>query len=167
MSNLERELCRKIYEEFKDRLHWYVQKRFYWMNSEDLFDIEQDTWRKLMENIDVVGLLEPPEQLNWLVEVCHNQAVSLLRKYGRIVDKDSEIMEQLLDAKNIISVEDEVIDKIMLEELMKNLSKEDRKILYRNAFSLKNEKRSNAEICKVYRIKQKLRKMWKDNDWNA
>ncbi len=169
MNNLERQLCEKIYEHHKERVKWYACKWLYWLNQEDIHDIIQDTWRKLVENIDVVGVLSSPEQFNWLVTVCHNQAVSLVRKQRRVIEQDSETIENLLNAKKAISVEKEVLDKVMLEELLQKLSKEDRAFLYLSEFSSEQEERNrtNAERCKMYRLKRKIKKIFKENGWEG
>ncbi len=153
----------------KPRVNWYMWKWFSWLNPEDVHDIMQDTWGKLMENISVVGVMSQQEQFNWLVKVCHNQAVSFLRKQDKMIDQDSETMERLLEARRVISLEDEVMDRIMLEELIQKLSKEDRKILYSSEFCSEKKKKNqtNAETCKIYRVKQKLRKLWKEGDWDV
>ena len=169
MSHNRCELCRRIYEENKERLNWYMWKWFSWLNREDIHDILQDTWEKLMENIDTVGELEPSEQFKWLATVCHNQAISFLRKQGRIVEQDSETIGRLLDAKKAISLEDEVIERVMLKELLDKLSEEDRKILFMSEFSKRKGKKNqtNAETCKLYRVKKKLKKLLREGDWRV
>ena len=164
MEDFQRELCRKIYEDYKERLHWYMCRYFSWMNLEDMYDIQQETWRKLLENIETVGALSEAERFHWLATVCHNEAISFFRKENRVVAKDSEIMEQLLKAEKVISLEEKVIERVMLEELWQKLSNNDKKIFYKSEFSPKDDKQkcSNAEKCKAYRVRKKMRALWKE-----
>lgn len=168
MNHQENQICNEIYEMYRERLNWYMRKTFPRMNPEDWHDVQQDVWQKLSEHIALVQTLSPPEQFEWLTKVCRNQAVSLVRKQKRLVDTDIEIMEKLQDSTKTKNLEDEVVIKMMFEELLKKLPEKDREFLLKNELSKsKNKrKRNNAEACKLYRIKQKLRKLWKDGGWD-
>ncbi len=164
MTDLERELCMKIYNAYKERLQWYVRKWLYWLKTEDAHDIQQDTWRKLVEHINEVGEMSPSGQFNWLTTVCHNTAVSFVRKEKKMVSEDRETLERLLEAKKVISLEEEIVDKVLLQEILEKISEDDRKTLYMSEFSSAKRKKNNAETCKTYRVKQKIRKLWKEGD---
>lgn len=168
MSQQERELCMKLYKQYKERLKWYMWNWFSWLNEEDVHDILQDTWKELNEKISMVSEMDGVHQFNWLLTVCHNKTVSFLRKEGKFADMDDAQVSATLEARREITLEDEIIRKIMLEELLKELTDEERKILFLSMCGRpdKKAKQSNAITCKIYRIRQKLKNKWKKGGWD-
>ena len=163
MNYQECKICNRIYFENQDRLNWYLIKRFPDLNPEDMRDILQETWHKLSKNIDEVAERKPDEQTFWLMKVSHNEVISLLRKQKLDKNKMAEFQERLMESKQKVSVEDEVVDKITAQEMLQKLTTEEIRILLDKMenSSDKKARKSNAENCKTYRIIQRLRKKLK------
>lgn len=170
MNKKETEICLRIYERNKERLNWYMWKYFGTMDREDVHDVLQDTWKILGQNISQVGTWEEARLVVWLTKVCRNRAVSLLRARKNLVNPEEPFRMDLLEVEGSASVEDEVISKLMAEALLSELTKEERSILLKGstlAPSQTGRPKSNAEICKAYRLRKKLKKLWKEGGWDG
>lgn len=168
MTDQEKEVCNKIYEENKERLKWYMWKNFPWMNREDIHDVMQETWHKLSKNIAIVGKRDATAQSYWLMKVCHNEAVSFLRKKGSYMHRENEYQQKILESKNSISMEDKVVDKLVTETLLKSMTEEDKQFFLGDANqSEKQVPKSNAENCKTYRARKKLKQRWREGGWDG
>lgn len=168
MNKREREICIQIYETNKERLNWYMWKYFSWMNPEDVHDVMQETWGILGRNIHEVADWSEPKQWVWLMTVCHNLAVSVQRRQSRFVDWNLVLQEQLTDFGQTFLLEDEVIDKVMAETLLSGLTREERLVLLQKYCShpvCEEKSDNNVRNCKRYRLRKKLKKLWKDDGW--
>ena len=160
MNKREQRMCEQIYEENKSKVLWYLRKNFSCLSESDQFDIMQEVWIALSENIDKVAKRDKDEQGAWLMTVTNSKVMTLFRANTRDVKLEDRC--QNMRAADVYSdpVDDIVVEKILAEGVLKKLSIEEKRTLFEDYVNpIPKEKeaaRSNAEICKSYRARKKL-----------
>lgn len=166
MDMHQRQLCQKIYEENVERIRWYLWRKFEWLNPEDVHDIMQEVWKVLSEDIEDVGAWPPVAQYKWLETVAHNKVISLMRRGTKAEEIEEDMQLEYSRTTNTNSAEESAIEKVTAETILGKLSDEDKKTIfnsYLQSDTSKNpKKKNNADVCKLYRAKKKLKKAMKE-----
>lgn len=169
MNTKEKSICQKIYEENHKKINWYIWKHYAWLNEEDRYDIMQDLWKALCQNITNVSARTEGGQWAWLVTVIDNNVVSLLRKNGRDEKLEEKIQFRMKNMSEDKTIENKVVDKILAEKILDKLSTEEKRILFEKHLhkpsqyeNRTSKTQGNALTCKVYRTRKKLEKHMKE-----
>lgn len=162
----QRQMCQKIYEENVERIRWYLWRKFEWLNPEDAHDIMQDVWKVLSEDIEEVGDWPPVAQYKWLETVAHNKVINLMRRGTKAAEIEEGMQLEYSHTKNTHSAEEAAIEKVTAETILEKLSDEDKKTIFNSYLQSDTpktlKKKNNAEVCKLYRAKKKLKKAMKE-----
>lgn len=161
MEKYEETICLKIYEENEMRLSWYLRKKCMWLNEEDIYDVMQEVWKALSENIQKVGMWDGGSQWKWLASVAYKQAAYYARKNSTKEKLIGRMQEEELHPAKVLTVEEVVIQKITAENIMKKLSRKEKEVLFGDLLETDDSKRKqkgNAAACKSYRARKKLEK---------
>ncbi|NCB93073.1 MAG: sigma-70 family RNA polymerase sigma factor [Clostridia bacterium] len=168
MNTKEKKECEKIYEENKERLKWFLLKHYGWMDNDDIFDIMQETWKSLSENIKKVSPWEEKSQFAWLVTVAKNRAIDMMR-YSDRKNKLDEKVQNLYDTEYRTPqnpVQDIAVERATALDIMSKLSRKEREALFGEDSNVPTsdakEVRDNSSVCKTYRARKKLRKHMKE-----
>lgn len=160
MNKREKKMCEQIYEENKSRVLWYLRKNFSCLSESDQFDVMQDVWIALSENIDKLVKRDKDEQGAWIMTVTNSKVMTLFRANTRDVKLEDKCLNLGQGTVYSEPVDDIVVEKILAEGVLKKLSIQDKRTLFEDYVNpVPKEKeviRSNAEICKSYRARKKL-----------
>ena len=103
---------REIVNRWEPRLYYYLRRIV--ENENDVWDILQETWLAVFQNIR--KLQHPLKFPAWLYQISHNKAVSLLRKENRYVQmKVEQIADYRENNNRIIAVKErpELVHKLL------------------------------------------------------
>ena len=106
---------REIVNRWEPRLYYYLRRIV--ENENDVWDILQETWLVVFQNIR--KLQEPLKFPTWLYKIGHNKAVNLLRKENRYIQmKEEQAKDYRENDNSVINVKEraEVVHK-MLDKL--------------------------------------------------
>ncbi len=157
MKKREAELCERIYRSFRRKVWGFLWKYFPGIRGQDALDVMQEVWAALGKNVGSVKKKSDSEILSWLFTVTRNAAVDWIRKNSRKYQWETGEKEWLewFAAKSYLP--EDILDKIMAEEILKELSQEDLLFLEDEFMSRKEKrKQTNAETCRIYRIRKRL-----------
>ena len=167
MNKHQQEICQYIYEEQKQSIYWYLRTHFGWLGDEDVHDVMSEVWLAMCQNVDRLSQLDEIAQRKYLFRVAHNQAVN----FQRYDERNKSLMEKI-DQDTVTfpiysdSVENMAMERISAQSVIDKLTQKDKKVLFRHYLSLSNLEskttKSNADICKDYRVRQKLVKMMRE-----
>lgn len=169
MTGKERIICQKIYEDYHQKINWYIWKHCGWLCEEKVHDVMQELWIALCQNITEISERTEGEQWAWLVTVVRNSAITELRKMQRDKDRLDRIQAEIELYPKVISMESNVMNKMAANEILKKLSPEEKRILFEEHLDEESsegkkvsKRKSNAVVCKTYRARKKLEKYMKD-----
>jgi len=106
---------REIVNRWEPRLYYYLRRIV--ENENDVWDILQETWLAVFQNIR--KLQEPLKFSTWLYKIGHNKAVNLLRKENRYIQmKEEQAKDYRENDNSVINVKErtEIVHK-MLDKL--------------------------------------------------
>ena len=108
---------REIVNSWEPRLYYYLRRIV--ENENDVWDILQETWLAVFQNIR--KLQEPLKFSTWLYKIGHNKAVNLLRKENRYIQMKEEQANDyrendnsVIDVKERAEVVHKMLDKLKL-----------------------------------------------------
>jgi RNA polymerase sigma-70 factor (ECF subfamily) len=108
---------REIVNRWEPRLYYYLRRIV--ENENDVWDILQETWLAVFQNIR--KLQEPLKFPTWLYKIGHNKAVNLLRKENRYIQMKEEQAKDyrgndnsVIDVKERAEVVHKMLDKLKL-----------------------------------------------------
>ena len=108
---------REIVNRWEPRLYYYLRRIV--ENENDVWDILQETWLVVFQNIR--KLQEPLKFPTWLYKIGHNKAVNLLRKENRYIQMKEEQAKdyrendnKVIDVKERTEVVHKMLDKLKL-----------------------------------------------------
>jgi RNA polymerase sigma-70 factor (ECF subfamily) len=108
---------REIVNRWEPRLYYYLRRIV--ENENDVWDILQETWLAVFQNIR--KLQEPLKFSTWLYKIGHNKAVNLLRKENRYIQMKEEQAKdyrendnKVIDVKERTEVVHKMLDKLKL-----------------------------------------------------
>jgi len=109
---------REIVNRWEPRLYYYLRRIV--ENENDVWDILQETWLAVFQNIR--KLQEPLKFSTWLYKIGHNKAVNLLRKENRYIQMKEEQAKDyrendnsVIDVKERAEVVHKMLDKLKLD----------------------------------------------------
>jgi len=109
---------REIVNRWEPRLYYYLRRIV--ENENDVWDILQETWLVVFQNIR--KLQEPLKFPTWLYKIGHNKAVNLLRKENRYIQMKEEQAKDyrendnsVIDVKERAEVVHKMLDKLKLD----------------------------------------------------
>jgi len=91
---------REIVNRWEPRLYYYLRRIV--ENENDVWDILQETWLAVFQNIR--KLQDPLKFSAWLYQISHNKAVNLLRKENRYTQMTTEQIANHYEKNTTISV---------------------------------------------------------------
>lgn len=86
-------------------------------------DLISETYYKLVKNADKFDAAQ--NGLNWLYKIIHNEAINFNKKF--LLSQNCELTDQAADTTKW---EDDWLDKILIQDALKQLSGEEREIIY-------------------------------------
>ena len=108
---------REIVNRWEPHLYYYLRRIV--ENENDVWDILQETWLVVFQNIR--KLQEPLKFSTWLYKIGHNKAVNLLRKENRYIQMKEEQAKdyrendnKVIDVKERTEVVHKMLDKLKL-----------------------------------------------------
>lgn len=114
--------------------------------KENAEDIASDVFMSLW---DKAGTFKPGKShKGWLATITRNLAIDFLRKNGRVVGSDDDVDGELSSQMSTDSFEDDVLNKVTVEQLLSKLSSDQRLIIHLKFFG----KLTLDEIAKVMEI---------------
>lgn len=157
MREEEQKLFEQLYYSCNGTLKAFMKKYFPGIPLEDQEEILQDVWVKLGEHL---GELEKENQrlvLSWLFTVARNTSIDWIRKNVRRYELECGLEDYMEVLRTNRYLPEAVVDKIMAEEILRQLSKEE-KIFLTDEFGSRatGTKQKNAVACKRYRFRKKL-----------
>lgn len=166
MRRKEQEMIRRIYEENKEKIRWYLWKHYGWLSREDVFDIMQDTWKAMCEHIEEIAESSEAEQWRWITTVVRSKVVSMIRSNARDERLTEKVQENIGESSVFPPAEETAVQKMTAEGILERLSPREREVLFDEYLkpSLLTEEtaRSNAENCRSYRARKKLQTYMKE-----
>lgn len=153
-----------LYKKYKNQLYRYLRANFPRLANEDSFDVLQEVWKTLTENIDAVEKLEEKQQVFWLYKTTEYRARKILgRKYYS--DESLSGRESLVEGRaDETSPLEKVIRKMVASDIIDGLKEKDRELLIAKmcgvSFAeLQTEKYSVHSLeCRYSRMMKKLKK---------
>ena len=99
---------------FYDKYHLLVYKevRKYWNTNEDVEDVVQETYVRLIDKMDTFRTLKRQQQIHYALTTARNLSLSLLTRNGKLPtvplenafsfpDLETDDLENLVDKKNV------------------------------------------------------------------
>jgi RNA polymerase sigma-70 factor (ECF subfamily) len=154
---------REIVNIWEPRLYYYLRRIV--ENENDVWDILQETWLAVFQNIR--KLEDPLKFSTWLYRIGHNKAVSLLRKENRYAQITTEQISNHYENNTTISVVNEQAE--LVHKLLGKLKLVHREIItlyFLEGFSINEMARiigiSEGTVkSRLYYAKHKLHEMLK------
>lgn len=142
-----------------------VMARKYLYNKSYAEDLISETYYKLVKNADKFDATK--NGLNWLYKIIHNEAINFNKKYNLSnLSLDCELTDKEVNTTEWV---DGWLDKILIQDALKQLSLEEREIIYFRYWEGQSYKeiarRLNRPLITTYdyinRILKKLKKLIK------
>jgi DNA-directed RNA polymerase specialized sigma24 family protein len=168
MNKKEKKICMEIYERNCQRIKYYLWKNYGWLSEADTFDVMQNMWKALCENIHKLSKWEDKSQWSWLVVVVRNEVHDLGRARERQFNLEGKAQMQHENSNHGSGnpVQDAVIEKAMAMEILGKLSQREKEILFSEYLDMPipdvSELRDNASVCKSYRARKKLKEIMEE-----
>lgn len=86
-------------------------------------DLISETYYKLVKNADKFDAAQ--NGLNWLYKIIHNEAINFNKKF--LLSQNCELTDQAADTTKWV---DDWLDKILIQDALKQLSGEERELIY-------------------------------------
>ncbi|MHC4739862.1 MAG: RNA polymerase sigma factor [Planctomycetota bacterium] len=102
-QNLDESAFKELVNHWEPRLYYYLRRII--ENEDDIWDILQETWLAVFQNIR--KLQDPQKFPAWLFQICRNKAVSLLQKENKHTKMINEQMADLYKNNTTISINKE------------------------------------------------------------
>lgn len=172
MKRKEEELCLRIYEEYRNRIYRYLKHKFPDIPQEDLRDIMQNVWADLVKDIHKLIPLDETDRLKWLLAVGKIEACEWYRKNQKMQFQSLEEVQEE-EGKGVWRhlfpdpVQDLVLERLEALEIIRSLTEPEWKVLYSFCGeSCQEEHRlsDNAERCRKYRVRKKLRERFEKGE---
>lgn len=168
----EEELCLWIYENYRDRIYRYLKYKFPNVPQEDLRDILQNVWTDLVTDIQKLVPLDETERLRWLLAVAKIEACDWYRANHKVQLQSLEEVQEKEERNiwdHLISdpVQDLVIKRLDALEIVRSLTEPECQVLYSSCGETGQEHHklsTNAERCRLYRIRKKLRELFEKGE---
>ena len=125
---------REIVNRWEPRLYYYLRRLV--ENENDVWDILQETWLAVFQNIR--KLEDPLKFSTWLYQISHNKAVNLLRKENKYTQITDEQMADYCESNTTISAvkeHAELVHKVL--EKLKLAHREVLTLYFLEGFSIK------------------------------
>lgn len=165
MKKQDEEFYSEIYILYDKNVKAFLRRYFPGIGREDACDIVQDVWARFGLDIAAARKRTSRENLSWLFTVTRNTAIDWIRKNARRYQREVELesYEPILQAGCYLP--DDVVDKMIAESILQELSNEE-KIFFRDEFCSPKteEKQDNAQTCKRYRLRRKLEKKMREEE---
>lgn len=166
MKKKEQKLCQKIYENNAERILWYLRRHYSWIGEENIHDVMQNTWAEMCEHITMLGEKTEAAQWAWLVTVAKSKVVSLIRMNARDEKLEEKVQGTFGEFSGFESAEEAALQRITAEGVLEKLSAKEKQLLVSEYLELpiseEKSTRSNADVCKRYRVRKKLQKYMKE-----
>ncbi len=125
---------RELVNRWEPRLYYYLRRLV--ENENDVWDILQETWLAVFQNIR--KLQDPLKFSAWLYQISHNKAVNLLRKENRYTQMTVEQTADYCESNTTISAvkeQAELVHKVL--EKLKLAHREVLTLYFLEGFSIK------------------------------
>lgn len=158
MKKKERELYRRIYLTCRGKVRAFLWKYFPGIRDDDTADVMQEVWAALGENISDMRKKSEAEILSWLFTVAKHAAVDWIRENSQKYQCEGEMKAQLELLRANHFLPEDAVDKMIAEEILRQLSQEEL-IFLENEFVRPGEKKkqNNAKTCRIYRLRKRLK----------
>ncbi|MBS6193946.1 MAG: sigma-70 family RNA polymerase sigma factor [Clostridiales bacterium] len=171
MNKKEKMICEKIYEDNHRRISWYIWKHHSWLGEEDIYDVMQDLWKSLCQEITQVSKRTEQGQWAWLITVTNNRIVSKIREKVRNKRLEEKLLAYMENFSEPESIENAAVDKILAENVLEKMTDEEKYLLFGKFLDRKpldGEEAlttlDNATVCKTYRARKKLEKHMREEE---
>lgn len=173
MNKREKQICAEIYEANKNIVYRYLKKKFSDIPEEDLLDIMQNLWTDLVKDIKKVSVRDDTARLKWLICVARMEGINWYRKNSKVfiesLDSETQMYADRIPADKVLNpVQEFVLEKLTALEILQSLTKPEREVLYasyaRNPVLDGERNFTNAERCRNYRMKKKLKEAFKKGE---
>ena len=168
LSLQNRDFFAYIVDRYEEKLLRYI-KRITNLREDDLFDILQDIFIKIYENLnDYDSTLSFS---SWVYRIAHNQVIDTYRKnkarpQGNYVDVDDEILENMVNDFDFTKDIDSGLLRKHTQEILNNLDERYREILILKFFEHKDYKEISDILKKpmgtVATLINRAKKQFKD-----
>lgn len=159
INNGDKDGLREVYEEYVTYIYgivWQILK-----NKENVEDVTSDFFIKVWEKSK---LYKPGRgHKGWMATIARNMAIDYIRKYGReeLTDSFSD-----MEAKEGLSLEEEVVTEIVVGEALERLSERERTVVHMKVmgdmtFKEISQVLSVPQGTVQWRYREAMKKLWR------